>query len=113
MVPPVLTCQALLTYSTSYSFPRLAPFCLAKLVVTPGNGGDWSTACLDGYSQVQLSWSRFPQGHVLPKPTGRKVGVSSWQHLQLEVFVVQKGKPNPSSLSGRRHRCGAVLHRQQ
>lgn len=39
-------------------------------------------------------WSCYGAGfhndHVHPKPTDRKVGVFSWQHLQLEVFAVQK-----------------------
>lgn len=54
MVPPVLTCQALLTYSTHYSLPRLAPFYLAKLMVTPGTGQI-------GAQLVWMDIPRFPQ----------------------------------------------------
>lgn len=114
MVPPVLTCQALLTYSTSYRLPRLAFFCFAKLMVTPG-ALEVIEAQLDWMDVPRCSYygTGFLNGHVLPKPTGRKVGVFSQQLLQQEVFVVQKGKSKLSSLSGRRHRCGALLHRQQ
>lgn len=47
----------------------------------------------------------FLNGHVLPEPTDTKVDVFRRQHLQLEVFVVQKGKPKHSCLSVRKHGC--------
>lgn len=87
-----------------------------------GLQSSWQLQALAGVG-AQLVWMDIPRcsyyravvlnGHVLPEPTDRKVGVFSQQHLQLEVFVVQKVKPKSSSISGRRHRCGAVLHGQQ
>lgn len=56
MVLPEMTCQTVLTYSTSYSLPRPVPFCLGK---AHGNSRHWK-----GLEHSLFGWM-FPGATIM------------------------------------------------